>query len=148
MRAVAARRRPAAVPDAHRAALVRGGWGWDAATRSLFQEHTGAVGAEVERLRDPVAAATYADLLVQRAARNTRVYREVFHCAPDDGVATWDDYKQFVALPGPPPARALELLAGVHGHLVQFPLSFLKSESLLGTTLSNGESLVSHEVFL
>ena len=99
-------------------------------------------------MRDPVSVTDAGSLWRERAKRNVDIFREVFHCVPDNAVTTWEQYRQFVAMPAPPRERADELLADVRGHVVEFPTQFLNGVNMLGTTITNGESLVSHEVFL
>ncbi|KAI9319321.1 hypothetical protein BX666DRAFT_1925043 [Dichotomocladium elegans] len=89
---------------------------------------------------DPLSEETIA-LLKDTARTNTEAFREVFHCVPDDNVTTWDQYKEFY-----PDANAIDIchvhdpdmsvetiqdnLSRVRGHLVEFPLDFLKDEEL------------------
>ncbi|KAH3685525.1 hypothetical protein WICPIJ_003506, partial [Wickerhamomyces pijperi] len=47
---------------------------------------------------DPLAESFYEDVLFDIALRNTLIYREVFHCQPDDTVSTWKQYKAFTRL--------------------------------------------------
>ena len=105
--------------------------------------------AEMPLLEDPVAEASFVDLWLRRAQRNTHIYREVFHCLPDDTVASWPDYHRFLALTAnrPERERALEMLADVRGHVVAWPLNFL-SQVILDPTLGSGESFIPMEVFL
>jgi hypothetical protein len=118
--------------------------------RALFREHLGlAADDEDAALLDPVDHGGYTRLWVAQALRNTAAYRAVFHCIPDDTVATWSDYRDYVStMPlAPGLARAL-LRADVHGHVVHFPARFLCRENLLSLTLTNSENLVRHHVFL
>ncbi|KAI8990852.1 hypothetical protein BDF20DRAFT_908690 [Mycotypha africana] len=80
------------------------------------------------------------------AATNTKAFREVFHCVPDDTITTWDEYHKFY-----PPTEKIELghvfdpnmslqevrqkLSVVHGHLVEFPTKFLSCEDLQGESI-------------
>ncbi|CEP20616.1 unnamed protein product [Cyberlindnera jadinii] len=47
---------------------------------------------------DPLEDAFYEDVWFNNAHRNTILFREVFHCQPDDTVATWKDYQTFTKL--------------------------------------------------
>lgn len=53
----------------------------------LWMEHFGF--SEEEAL-DPISEET-SELIVQRAAKNTRLYRRIFGCYPDDEMATRKD---------------------------------------------------------
>ncbi|KAF8349296.1 phospholipase D, partial [Amanita rubescens] len=45
---------------------------------------------------DPLADAFWKDVWLASAEHNTRIYRKVFHAVPDDTVATWKQYKDFI----------------------------------------------------
>jgi phospholipase D1/2 len=47
---------------------------------------------------DPLDDAFYEDIWFDNAHRNTVIFREVFHCQPDDTVSTWKEYKEFTKL--------------------------------------------------
>lgn len=47
---------------------------------------------------DPIDDAFYEDVWFENALRNSRIFREVFHCQPDDAVTTWKEYKDFSRL--------------------------------------------------
>lgn len=47
---------------------------------------------------DPLAESFYEDVWFDVALKNTLIYREVFHCQPDDTVTTWRQYKEFTRL--------------------------------------------------
>lgn len=47
---------------------------------------------------DPLIDTFYEDIWFQNAVRNTLIFREVFHCQPDDSVVTWKQYKDFSKL--------------------------------------------------
>lgn len=49
-------------------------------------------------MRDPLNGSFYHDIWWQVAQNNTRLFRTVFKCMPDDQVKTWSDYKEFAAL--------------------------------------------------
>ncbi|KAK9450986.1 uncharacterized protein V1518DRAFT_371319 [Limtongia smithiae] len=44
---------------------------------------------------DPLDETFYADIWLAHAKNNTNIFREVFHCQPDNEVLTWQDYKAF-----------------------------------------------------
>lgn len=75
------------------------------------------------------------------AATNTKAFREVFHCVPDDTVTNWDEYKNFhpdpekislghVYDPNMSVRDIRQNLDTVRGHLVEFPTKFLSFEDL------------------
>ncbi|GMM34089.1 phospholipase D [Saccharomycopsis crataegensis] len=43
---------------------------------------------------DPLDEEFYEDMWFENAYRNTKIFRLVFHCQPDDTVATWNEYKE------------------------------------------------------
>ncbi|KAI7856548.1 hypothetical protein BDC45DRAFT_503017 [Circinella umbellata] len=94
---------------------------------------------------DPLSEETFA-LMTETASTNTDAFRQVFHCVPDDNVRNWDEYKEFY-----PNQSEVEIghvydsnmsvdeirdqLSRVKGHLVEFPLEFLKDEDLAGQSI-------------
>lgn len=44
---------------------------------------------------DPLDDEFYEDLWFETAHRNTKIFRLVFHCQPDDEVNTWSEYKNY-----------------------------------------------------
>lgn len=48
-------------------------------------------------MRDPLNVAFFEDTWHVVAENNTRIFRQVFRCNPDDEVKDWDDYEAFVA---------------------------------------------------
>ncbi|KAF9172501.1 hypothetical protein BGX21_000292 [Mortierella sp. AD011] len=97
---------------------------------------------------DPLHDDFYESWWKRVANQNTEIFREVFHCVPDQTVQSWDDYKAFVpdpkkvltghvAMPGATVENVTEKLQGVTGHLVEFPTKFLCKESLLGGVVDN-----------
>ncbi|KAG5366147.1 Phospholipase D1 [Yarrowia sp. B02] len=45
--------------------------------------------------KDPLDDDFYYDIWLATAEKNTKLFREVFRCQPDDEVTTWRDYKDF-----------------------------------------------------
>lgn len=87
-------------------------------------------------LQDPLDPALWARW-TDTATRNTDVFRELFHCDPDDAIETWSDYDAFLPkgevkhghlVPGVSAEEAKRRLAEVRGHLVWMPLKFLGKE--------------------
>jgi phospholipase D1/2 len=100
----------------------------------LYKQHLGVVEDE-KILIDPLGD----DLdkyIKDRANLNTLLYREIFNCIPDDNFAKFDDFYEIT--PGEQPImdnymlkRRYALLKDkIVGHLVEFPIHFLRKESL------------------
>ncbi|KAI8140212.1 hypothetical protein BJV82DRAFT_624297 [Fennellomyces sp. T-0311] len=102
--------------------------------------------SEEDRLvMDPLSEETF-NLMTETAATNTSAFREVFHCVPDDNVHNWDQYKEFypdqskieighVYDPSMSVEDIRDQLSRVRGHIVEFPLEFLKEEDLAGESI-------------
>lgn len=75
------------------------------------------------------------------AKKNTKIFRRVFRCVPDDKVETWEQYNEFLKKP---PKN--ENLSEIKGHLVEFPAFFLRRENL-GASFFAMENLVPPSVF-
>ncbi|KAF8936921.1 hypothetical protein BGZ58_003523 [Dissophora ornata] len=89
---------------------------------------------------DPLHDDFYEGWWKRVAETNTEIFREVFHCVPDQKIESWDDYKAFVltghvVMPGATVENVTEKLQGVTGHLVEFPTKFLCKENLLGNAV-------------
>lgn len=88
-------------------------------------------------LRDPLGDALWA-LWTDTATTNTEVFRELFHCDPDDSITTWSEYDAFLPrgeaakhghlIQGVDAEQARRRLCEVRGHLVWMPLGFLREE--------------------
>ena len=126
----------------------------------LWQEHLGLLGEpfnspSVQILKDPLNPEVYFDLIRKRASRNTQIYRESFHCVPDDSVESWAEYALFVDKPDTSIIdketwNGFDMMANlnlVQGNLVLFPLNFLKKEELSAHILS-AEYLLPSEIYL
>ncbi|KAL7275374.1 hypothetical protein RUND412_001679 [Rhizina undulata] len=81
------------------------------------------------------------DMWTQRATKNTEIFRELFHCDPDDSIRTWKDYDLFLPnnfkefkrghlLTDMPLRDVKAKLSEIKGHLVWMPLNFLCDEEL------------------
>lgn len=88
-------------------------------------------------------------LWTQQADTNTEVFRQLFHCDPDDEIRTWKDYDEFLPRKKGIPeghlhesAEDMSLddvkreLGRIRGHLVWFPLHFLEKEEMAEVGLS------------
>jgi len=109
-----------------------------------------------DMLADPLSKQFW-DLWTGVSAKNTTVYRNMFHCVPDDTVRTWDDYHKFIpdrntVLPGHVVNLSLNKrtiqadLDQIQGHLVEFPTAFLLNEELKAAKWS-AESVMPEDVF-
>ncbi|KKY30373.1 putative phospholipase d1 [Diaporthe ampelina] len=47
-------------------------------------------------MRDPLDAGFHEDVWYRIAENNTKIYRQVFHCMPDNEVREWDQYTEFI----------------------------------------------------
>ncbi|KAH7136524.1 hypothetical protein EDB81DRAFT_82438 [Dactylonectria macrodidyma] len=75
-----------------------------------------------------------------QADKNTEVFRHLFHADPDNHIKTFDDYDRFLPPRGVkqghifdqfmPPEDARAKLDQIKGHLVWFPLEFLKDAEM------------------
>jgi len=94
---------------------------------------------------DPLSDAVW-NLWCERATTNTEVFRQLFHADPDDHIKTFADYKSFLPdadrkqghlynpyMPDEDVRRALDK---VKGHLVWFPLQFLRDAPMAEKGLS------------
>ncbi|KAK6503225.1 hypothetical protein TWF481_008255 [Arthrobotrys musiformis] len=76
----------------------------------------------------------------RQAYDNTAIFRELFHCVPDNSVKTFEDYDKFLPKEGikaghlfnpeMPLKDVKEKLDGIKGHLVRFPTEFLINEEM------------------
>ena len=104
----------------------------------LFAEHLG-MDVDDELLRD-IVAPDFWTFWHERAESNSLLYRNMFHCIPDDTVQTWEDYQRFVDSPFKTPSGHVcfmaphdvidDSLKRVQGNLVLYPTEFLKHENL------------------
>ncbi|KAF9408197.1 hypothetical protein BGZ94_002394 [Podila epigama] len=105
---------------------------------------------------DPLHDDFYQGWWKRVAATNTKIFREVFRCVPDNTVETWDDYRAFmpnpkkvlqghVAMEGATAEIVVEKLRGITGHLVEFPTRFLQKENLMGGAVEG--AVVPMEIF-
>ncbi|KAJ1956772.1 hypothetical protein IWQ62_005230 [Dispira parvispora] len=105
---------------------------------------------------DPLSELFFMEHWVSTARRNTETFRKVFHCVPDDTVKSWTQYREFMSLShlaGRPVMRGvtheqiLRILEQVRGHLVVFPLDFLREENLSAAVIS-AELVLPVKVFI
>ncbi|KAI8097388.1 uncharacterized protein BX664DRAFT_292887 [Halteromyces radiatus] len=106
---------------------------------------------------DPLSDQCYYNVWRKTAESNTLIYRRLFHCVPDDTIHTYEQHRRFTGMnmsdnsTETPSATSLftayghvadPLLSGqeireeletIQGHLVQFPVNYLKDENMIGS---------------
>ncbi|CAO3693092.1 unnamed protein product [Umbelopsis ramanniana] len=93
---------------------------------------------------DPLDDDFYYNYWNRIAISNTKIYRSLFRCVPDDTVLSFEDHKKFIPdatlIPSGhianPKRHSVEdveqALSGIQGKLVQFPTKYLREENLQG----------------
>jgi hypothetical protein len=92
---------------------------------------------------DPLSERFYENIWLKTANTNTEIYRRLFRCVPDDTVHTYEQHHQFVpandttdyghiADPDLDLEQIETQLNRIKGHLVKFPVDYLKDENLVG----------------
>ena len=114
----------------------------------LFAEHSGL---PLDQLADMNEAF---EKIKELSSINTQIYRELFHCIPDDSIATWSEYRsRYDVLYAGSKVDTMtqydrmSILSRVKGNWVRFSTGFLREEDLLVTVISP-ESLLPIEVFV
>ncbi|KAM3378038.1 phospholipase D zeta 1 isoform X3 [Capsicum galapagoense] len=121
---------------------------------SLWAEHLGLRAEEICQVKDPVADSTYKDIWMATAKSNATIYQDVFSCIPNDLVHSRSELRQcmnnwkdklghtIIDLGVAPDklefhdngqvvvVNTKEKLKSVQGHLVSFPLEFMREEDL------------------
>ncbi|KAK7356116.1 hypothetical protein VNO80_15382 [Phaseolus coccineus] len=121
---------------------------------SLWSEHLGLHTGEISKVSDPVVDTTYKNLWSATAKENASIYHEVFGCIPNDQIHSRAALRQsMVQLKeklghttidmGIAPDKLvchengeiktidpIDRLKSVKGHLVSFPLEFMREEDL------------------
>lgn len=137
---------------------------------SLWSEHLGLPQEQLNRIRDPIAESTYKDLWLETAKINTTTYQEVFGCVPNDlihsrsafrqSMSHWKDKIGHTTIDlGVAPEKLESCEEGdikltdprdklklVRGHVVLFPLEFMRQEDLRPVFLET-EYYTSPQVF-
>ncbi|XP_023760299.1 phospholipase D zeta 1 [Lactuca sativa] len=134
---------------------------------SLWSEHLGLNGNQISQIRDPIADVTYKDLWLATAMANAQIYQDVFSCIPNDSIHSRYAFRQSMnywkeklghttidlgLAPESSSTRdgsvvpSMEVLKGVRGFLVSFPLEFMSQEDLR-PMFSETEFYTSPQVF-
>lgn len=124
----------------------------------LLQEHLGLLHLPptdplVQVLEDPTAPEFYFQTLWKQASLNTQIFREFFHCVPDDCARTWEEYYRFTEdvkagfVNEDLGINSFEMLSSIRGNIVLFPMQFLSREDLSASLLTP-EYLVPIEVYM
>jgi phospholipase D1/2 len=97
-------------------------------------------------VEDPATEKFFNDIWTTTAVENTEIFRDIFHCTPDDTVGDWNEFKAFtpdrkkvplghVCDVEKSPAEIEGQLKKIKGHLVTFPLEFMKNIKLSGSVV-------------
>ncbi|XP_031103467.1 phospholipase D zeta 1-like isoform X1 [Ipomoea triloba] len=117
---------------------------------SLWAEHLGLRTGEISQIKDPIADSTYKDLWLSTAKLNATIYQDVFSCIPNDLIYSRSALRQCkerlrhntVDLGVAPKklrvyvddkvtiVNPTERVKSIKGHLVHFPLEFMREEDL------------------
>ena len=100
--------------------------------KSLMAEHLG-ISQNDPILDDPVSNQLYS-LFINRARNNTEIYRDLFACYPDDSFVSFQSLKDAQKTKKLEKVEDLlnkynRLKGKIVGHIVEFPLQFLKEET-------------------
>ncbi|KAH0838915.1 hypothetical protein HID58_092349 [Brassica napus] len=132
---------------------------------SLWSEHLGLQPGKVKMIEDPIKDATYQDLWMATAKRNTDIYDKVFSCIPNENIRSKAALRHNVALCKdklghttidlgiapeklkPCDSDSWEMLKETRGHLVCFPLHFMCNEEDLRPGFVETEFYTAPQVF-
>ena len=117
--------------------------------RDLMAEHLG-IQSDDPILDDPVNEQLFT-LIKSRAHSNTLLYHNIFGCYPDDDYTNYNLLKQAKLIKQQEKPEVLlnnynQLKDNIKGHIVEYPLKFLKEETL-GTSFFSVENLVPEHNF-
>ena len=112
---------------------------------NLFAEHLG-IDPSADILKDPLTD-EFLQLVQNTASNNTRIYRELWGCYPDDNYLSFKDLKNYKPLSKEElNEKYMKEKDGIIGHVVEFPLHFLEKENL-GIAFFSVENLVPEKNF-
>ncbi|XP_053321087.1 phospholipase D2 [Spea bombifrons] len=117
--------------------------------KDCFTTLLGALTPPRVDVSDPISDHFFNDVWNQTAVTNTTLYDQIFRCLPTNAVQTHRTLREYSAVPSmavTDPGLSRELLVGVRGHLVEFPLHFLCSENLL-PPLNSKEGVIPTDVW-
>eukprot|EP01119_Soliformovum_irregulare_P010392 TRINITY_DN2550_c0_g1_i1.p1 TRINITY_DN2550_c0_g1~~TRINITY_DN2550_c0_g1_i1.p1 ORF type:complete len:1296 (-),score=384.75 TRINITY_DN2550_c0_g1_i1:28-3915(-) len=93
---------------------------------SLWKEHLGLSDADVHLIQDPISDATYEHMWQKTSSSNTLIFNQVFPGIPNNSISTFSELKAREK----EDIRSIESLHGIRGHVIDFPVDFLKDETL------------------
>ena len=97
--------------------------------KQLMNEH---LGSHFD-VQDCISDKFYKDIWFRTAAKNTKIFDEIFLCIPTDHVKTMEENKNYLSkipLAQTDKFMAFEKLKEIQGYLVLLPLLYLESENL------------------
>ena len=97
--------------------------------KQLMNEH---LGSHFD-VQDCISDKFYKDIWFRTAAKNTKIFDEIFLCIPTDHVKTMEGNKNYLSkipLAQTDKFTAFEKLKEIQGYLVLLPLLYLESENL------------------
>lgn len=112
----------------------------------LMAEHLGINYSNASIIDDPVTDELY-EKITSTAKKNTETYRSIFNCYPDDNMIDFQDIPHDKSTTmteaeiNELKERYTQHSSKIKGHIVQFPLNFLKNE-ILNRSFFSAEMLV------
>ena len=115
--------------------------------KKLMAEHLG-IDSDDPILDDPLSI-ELSNLINSRAKNNTAIYHELFGCYPDDKYTTYNSIKNSKKVREKESSNVLlnkykKMKDQIVGHVVEFPLQFLKDENLRKKKFGFGNILPSY----
>ena len=101
--------------------------------KHLMAEHLG-ISDNSEILNDPINDHLW-NLIISRANNNSRIYREIFDCFPDNKFTTFTELRTRKIIKTKEDEENLKEIYqkninNISGHIVEYPTNFLKNENL------------------
>ncbi|XP_075252478.1 phospholipase D1-like isoform X2 [Convolutriloba macropyga] len=103
--------------------------------QKLFREHLMTID-ETVKYNDPVSSDFFKKVWTATAAKNTKVYDEVFNAVPSDNILSFEELRDHLRKPklAEDPAQkttcTLRLTREVQGYLVLFPTQYLRNQDI------------------
>ena len=111
---------------------------------NIWKEHFGIEDKDMKLIDDPLSDELFT-LMKTRAENNTKIYYDLFKCYPDDSFKKFTDIPVYKEKEGEELSKFVEEYKekskGIIGHVVHFPLDFLKDE-ILERSFFSAEMLV------